>query len=233
MFPMVSAASIDDKSERARLARIFALSVRNLLLLLAPAVVLVSVFAPDVLRLWLGVEFANRSATALRVLAIGVMINGLSHVPCGYLQASGRPDIPARFHLLELVIHLPLTWFVVRTWGITGAALAWTIRVTIDAALLFLASDRVLGMSLAHAFHFHGRRVLIALLALVFVSLGVRSAHLHVVVAGILALAIFSLFAFLVWRFVLAHEERSAIRSAIGLVHRGRSKPSVPRPVVG
>src|SRR2546423_14152397 len=96
------------------------------------------------------------------------------------------------------------------------------IRVTTDGALLFLASDRVLGMSLAHAFHFHGRRVLIALLALVFVSLGVRSAHLHVMLAGILAVAIFSLFAFLVLRFVLPHQKRSAIRNAIGLLHPRR-----------
>ena len=232
MFPMVSAASGDDRRERARLARIFALSVRNLLLVLAPAVVLISVFAPAVLRLWLGVEFANRSAVALRVLAIGVMINGLSHVPCGYLQASGRPDIPARFHLLELAIHLPLTWLLVRTWGITGAALAWTIRVSLDGALLFVATDRVLGMSMVHAFRFHGKRVLIALVALVAATLGVWASRLHLAVTGALATAIFACFALLVWRFVLDQAERSAIRRAVHVIRRHPER-SAPRAVAG
>jgi O-antigen/teichoic acid export membrane protein len=230
MFPMVSAASAADEQERSRLTRIFALSVRNLLLLLAPAVVLLCVFAPDVLRLWLGPEFANRSATALRVLAVGVMINGLSHVPCGYLQASGRPDVPARFHLLELAIHLPLTWMLVQTWGITGAALAWTIRVSLDGVLLFLASRRVLGMSLTHAFYLQGKRVLIVLSGLVVVTLALWSAHFHLAIAFAFALVILATFTLVVWRLVLGHDERSAIRRAAGLMRR-RPEPSAPHAV--
>ena len=158
------------------------------------------------------------------------MINGLSHVPCGYLQASGRPDVPARFHLLELAIHLPLTWMLVQTWGITGAALAWTIRVSLDSTLLFLASDRVLGMSLAHAFYFQGKRVLIALSGLVAVTLGVWSAHFRVAIALGLTLAIVAGFSFVVWKLVLGTDERSAIRRAAGLMRR-RPEPSVPRAV--
>jgi O-antigen/teichoic acid export membrane protein len=217
MFPMVSAASNGNGRERAGLARIFALSIRNLLLLLAPAVVLLAVFAPEVLRLWLGVEFATRSAAALRILAVGVMIVSLSHVPCGYLQASGRPDIPAKFHLLELAIHVPLTWLLVRTWGITGAALAWTTRVTIDATLLFGASNRVLGMSVTDAFHFRGKRVLTALLGLSVATLGLWSTGLHTAFTAVFALMILAVFAFLVWRVVLDHDERAAIRGAVRL----------------
>jgi len=220
MFPMVSAASTNDETERARLARIFALSVRNLLLLLAPAVVLVSVFAPDVLRLWLGYEFANRSATALRILAVGVLINGLSHVPCGYLQGSGRPDIPAKFHVLELVIHLPLTWLLVRAFGITGAALAWTIRVSLDGVLLFAASDRVLGMSLAHAFRNRGKRAVIALLGLVTAALAIASARTQVVVVGALSVPVLAVFGLLAWRFVLDQGERTAIQRAVAVTRR-------------
>ena len=232
MFPMVSAASGREQSEGARLARIFALSVRNLLLLLAPAVVLLSVFAPDILRLWLGHDFAEKSAVALRLLAIGVMINGLSHVPCGYLQASGRPDIPAKFHLLELAIHLPLIWALVRQMGITGAALAWTIRVALDGTLLFVASDRVLGMPLAHALHTRVVRVVAALTALVVATIAIAEARLQILLTAILCAAVLAGFAPLVWYFVLEKAERAAIHQAAGL-GRAPADPSARRAIAG
>ena len=232
MFPMVSASSRDVGGERARLARIFSLSVRNLLLLLAPAVVMLSIFAPDVLRLWLGSEFAHRSATALRLLAVGVMINGLSHVPCGYLQAAGRPDIPAKFHLLELAIHLPLTWFLVRSLGITVAALAWTIRVTLDGGLLFVASERVLEMSFRDAFQARGKRVLLALAGLAAATAAIAVAHLHVAITMVSAAAVLAMFGLLVWSFVLDQRERAALQRAFG-IFRARPEATSRRVIAG
>ena len=221
MFPMVSAASGGEGDEHDRLARIFSLSVRNLLLLLAPAVVLLSAFAPDILRLWLGHEFADRSSLALRVLAVGVMINGLGHVPCGYLQASGRPDVPAKFHIFELIIHLPLTWVLVRRLGISGAALAWAIRVTLDSALLFVATDRVMGISLTAVFRARGGRVAAALLASTVLTFAIAAAPLPLAVAAALGMVVFILFALFVWRFVFAESERAAIYHAIGISRQG------------
>jgi len=148
------------------------------------------------------------------------MIVSLSHVPCGYLQASGRPDIPARFHVLELLVHLPLTWAFVHTWGITGAALAWTARVALDAALLFLASDRVLGMSVAHAFQLRGGRVLSSLLLLSAMTLLARGTRLHILLTGGLMMLVFGTFALFVWRIVLNANERSSIRHAVSLRRR-------------
>lgn len=218
MFPMVSATSLDDANERARLSRIFALSLRHLLLLLAPAVVVLFVFAPDVLRLWLGAEFAARSATALRILAIGVTMNGLSHVPCGYLQASGRPDVPAKFHILELAIHLPLTWVLVKTFGITGAALAWTLRVLLDSILLFAATNRVLGMSLAQLFRGRGARLVMALGILVGGIIAISLVHLPTAGAALLSLAVVAAFGSLAWRAVLDDTERLAARRVLAFV---------------
>lgn len=215
MFPMVSATSLHDASERARLTRIFSLSLRHLLLLLAPAVVILCVFAPEVLRLWLGAEFAARGATALRILAIGVTINGLSHVPCGYLQASGRPDVPAKFHILELAIHLPLTWMLVKSFGITGAALAWTIRVILDGALLFLATNRVMGMSLSQLFRGRTARITIALGTLVAGILAVGAARVPLAFAALLSMMVVAVFAGFVWLAVLDSTERAAIRHVV------------------
>jgi O-antigen/teichoic acid export membrane protein len=60
------------------------------------------------------------------------------------LAAIDRPDINAKFHLAELCLHVPLTWWLVSSYGITGAATAWSTRAVLDAVLLFSATSFVL-----------------------------------------------------------------------------------------
>ena len=117
--------------------RYFFVTVLTLASVLIPASMLAAYFAHDVLRLWVSVELADRSALIMQVLAAGIAINGLSSVPFAYVQGTGRADITAKFHLLELVLYLPLLFLCLAEFGITGAAIAWVTRVSIDASLLF------------------------------------------------------------------------------------------------
>lgn len=141
LFPAISALAARGDHRRAGL--LASRSVRYLLLLLGPAVVFFVAAADTVLRLWLGADFAAQGAPALRILALGVLVNALAHVPFSVLQGSGRADLTAKLHLLELPLHLVVAWLLVARWGITGAAAAWTLRVSLDAAALFALSRRV------------------------------------------------------------------------------------------
>lgn len=116
---------------------------KYLLALLAPVLIALALLSADVLELWLGGDFAEQSATALALLSIGMLVNSLAFLPSALIQAAGRPDLTAKFHLLELPIHLVVLWLMVREWGISGAAAAWSIRVGLDAALLYGASIRM------------------------------------------------------------------------------------------
>lgn len=119
----------------------------TVLLLSAPVSLLV-VFAPWLLNVWLGPQVAEAAGTATRILAIGLLFNAAAFVPSTFLSAFGRPDINAKFHVLELVIHLPLAWWLVSGFGIVGAAVAWSARVAFDCLLLFWATHRLLKTSI-------------------------------------------------------------------------------------
>lgn len=110
--------------------------------LLGLPLLVLAVLAHPLLRLWLGGVAAEQAATAVRILAAGVFVNALAHVPSSYLVGRGRPDLNAKLHLAELLPHVAFAWFAVRTWGIAGAALAWTVRVSVDAAALFVLAAR-------------------------------------------------------------------------------------------
>ena len=135
LFPAVSATD-NDTSTQADGMRLAVMSLRFLVVALVPIGVLLIVFAEPLLRLWLGPDYATHGGTAFAILAAGVLINGLAHVPSAYLYGRGRPDLPAKFHLVELPLYVVGAWLLIRAYGITGAALAWTLRVTVDAGLL-------------------------------------------------------------------------------------------------
>jgi O-antigen/teichoic acid export membrane protein len=121
---------------------VYARAVKYLTLILALLSSSIVVFTPDLLRLWLGATFADKSATVLQILAVGLLLNSLALIPFGFIQGIGRPDMTAKFHLLELPVFLLLLWHGIQQWGIVGAALAWTVRVAADFLLLTLYVSR-------------------------------------------------------------------------------------------
>jgi O-antigen/teichoic acid export membrane protein len=145
-----------------------------------PLILILVTLAPEILHVWLGASFASRSAVVLRLLAAGVLINCLSLIVSVLVQAAGRPDLTAKFHMVELPIYLCAVWWMIRTHGIEGAAGAWTGRILLDALLLACASMVLLPDT---------RRVLVrtgsALLA------GVASLGLATLIVGILPKLLF------------------------------------------
>ena len=136
LFPAFSRAGALEANQ-AELSRLFARAVKWFILLMGPLTVLIILFAPQLLGIWLGMDFAEKSTPVLRILAIGVMINSLASIAYSLLQGLGRPDLTAKFHLIELPFYAVLVWFLIGRMGITGAALAWSLRVGVDAILLF------------------------------------------------------------------------------------------------
>ena len=141
LFPALSAGARAADLDLVR--RLVAGAVKFLLVAAGPVLITLAALAPDLLELWLGPAFAAESGLALRLLAAGMLANTLAYVPGVLLQAAGRPDLPARFHLLELPVHVVLLWTFVQAWGIPGAAAAWALRMALDAALLYGAAARL------------------------------------------------------------------------------------------
>ncbi len=115
-------------------------SLVGIAMVMTPLVVLALVLAEPFLRLWVGENFAGKSAPVAAVLLAGVWINTLNFVPYVFLQATGRPDLPAKFHAVELPFYVGGLWLALSAGGITGAATAWTVRVLFDGLLLGFAS---------------------------------------------------------------------------------------------
>ena len=215
LFPAFSA--LEGIKDRQRLGILFARSVKYVLLTLGPVVLAITLFAKEALQIWLGAEFAAKSTLVLQIFALGVLINSLAHTPFALLQGVGRPDLPAKFHLLELPIYIGTAWLFVSNWGIAGAAAAWTLRVTLDALLLFGATFKVYKFS-PRLFAANGATLAsFTLLLLAGITYGLKSltGALPLFIQTISFTVIIGLFAWFVWRKVLDASDKGIILKAV------------------
>lgn len=137
LFPAFS--SLDAANRRETIAKVYMLSLKTILLTVGPVVLFAVFLSRTILRLWLGVEFADKSTSVLQILLIGALVNSLALCPHALIRALGRPDLTAKFHLLELPIYVAMLWFLVKKLGNAGAAWSWSFWVCLNAGLLFAA----------------------------------------------------------------------------------------------
>lgn len=146
LFPLLTGLGVVVAGNQIN--RLFASSMRAVIAVMCIPALMALLFAPQVLGWWMGPAYAAAGSGGLRILSVGVLINSVAQLPYTFLEASGRPDVPAKFHLLELAIYLPVAWYLVGRFGINGAAIAWTSRVAFDTLLLLLAARRIVPVSL-------------------------------------------------------------------------------------
>ena len=133
LFPAF-ATTVGTEKERAEL--LFRRGTRGALLALFPVVLGCMVFAPEILEVWVGEEFARESAGVMQWLAAGIIVSGIASIAYGLLQ-SVRADLLFKIHLAELPFYVLAFWGLISAFGREGAAMAWTVRATLDAALMF------------------------------------------------------------------------------------------------
>lgn len=132
------------RTDRARTAALFGWGTQVNLAVLFPVALVLVLFAHEGLDLWLGADFAREGAPVLRWLAIGILINGAAQAPFFVIQGVGRPDFTGKLHLVELPLYVGALWWLVGSWGIVGAAIAWVLRVSVDTVALLGAVARIL-----------------------------------------------------------------------------------------
>ena len=214
LFPALTLLATRD--ERSSLHGQVTQSVRHLLVLAGVPALLLMMFSGDLIFAWLGSAYAEQSTVALQILAVGIFVNSLAFVPYRCLHAVGRPDVTAKFHLLELPIHVLTAWVLVGRYGVSGAAMAWTLRVTLDAGLLFLALWIVVGITPTRFLADNGARAAVSLAALaaalVAITVGIPAVLPRLILAGIATLT----FAAFTWHKVLTADERAVVWSLFG-----------------
>ena len=206
LFPAFAASA---RLHPARASKLFERASRYSLLVLFPGVMLLFCFAPEVLAWFFGINIASHGYCAMRWLLIGVLANGLALIPYALVQAANRPDLTAKFHVAEFPIYFTALYLLLPRFGIAGAAMAWTIRVTTDSLALFAATVMILPDT---------RRTVFYVVALTAAACGlIGSAAMMQAVNYRICFALAALISYMAigWHCILNSNERSLATSAI------------------
>jgi O-antigen/teichoic acid export membrane protein len=141
LFPLFAYnSSFNDKTKNSLLIGKYLFVV---ILISSPIIFITDIWAFDLISIWINPDFANKSYKIAMILLIGVLWNTLAQIPFTFLQANGNSSKTALFHIIELIIFLPILYFLIVKFGIVGAAIAWSFRVILDFILLIIYSFRI------------------------------------------------------------------------------------------
>jgi O-antigen/teichoic acid export membrane protein len=134
LFPKISSSNLSDQE------RVFEKYFFILLAVLTPVCVLGIMGMHAFLQLWVGSEIARKGGLVGVILLVGIFLNSLAFLPSMYLQATGKPNKNAKFHLIEIVPHILFLLGGIFYLKLIGVALAMLIVSGLDAILLFWAA---------------------------------------------------------------------------------------------
>lgn len=146
LYPAFSAMGRFHGEVNAETSRLYARSLKYLLLIMAPLMLLVAISAHAILAIWIDPGFAAISATIMQLLALGVLLNSLAYVPIQLLDARDRPKLRAMVFLVELVTYVPVAAVLIVQFGLTGAAISFALRGLFEVAALFIVAWPLSGL---------------------------------------------------------------------------------------
>ena len=71
------------------------------------------------------------------IFLLGITANGIGHILLSALHSHRELKRPALWHVISAVLYIPLLYWVVQEFGLTGAAVLWSVRSVIDTIVLY------------------------------------------------------------------------------------------------
>ncbi|MFA6598893.1 MAG: flippase [Ignavibacteriaceae bacterium] len=181
--------------------------IKYIFLIIYPTVLLINTFAKEGMDLWLGIDFAIHSAHILQILSIGILMNCLSLVPNIFFQGTGKPKIPTLINLSELPFYLPIMWFSITKWGITGAAITYLLMAVVDSVAMNFLAVKIFSLNIQK----NSKIFIIIPLLILIVPFILTSILVKIIFSGVFLLV----FSFIAWKYFLVEDERFLMVSKI------------------
>jgi O-antigen/teichoic acid export membrane protein len=137
VYPRIVKLSILE--DNAELASLYHQITQLVVVLIAPASMLLYFFAGGVVFMWSGnTNLVQNTASLLSILALGSFLNSLSYLPYQVQIAHGWINLLIKINVLIVLILIPLIFFVVPHYRAEGAAWIW---VAINASYVFISTQ--------------------------------------------------------------------------------------------
>ncbi|MCC7306774.1 MAG: flippase [Acidobacteria bacterium] len=201
------------KDTREHFNTLFLRGLRLDLILTMPILAFLAIIAKPFLGLWAGPEFAHESVIPFYVLLLGLLFNIPAQLPYTAIMAVGRTEFFLKFYLAELVPYMCAVGGLVYSFGATGAAIAWSLRMIVDSILLFYFVRKIAQVRLElRSFAYF----LPSGLLLLFPIVAIFYFRWTPILVLIVSLGCFLTYCLIIWKKILVQEESNWIGRKLG-----------------
>lgn len=198
---------------RSQFDALFSRGIRVNLIWLLPAMMFLFVIARPFFTFWAGEEFGRESTLPFYILLSGLFFNILAFIPHSSITAFGRTDIFAKLYWIELVLYVFAVILLINSYGIIGAAAAWSLRVIVDAFIIIWLAKRIVGVSFNFFKHFGSLVIgfLLLLPPMIFAAV-YDNFSLWLIILTPLSIILYSL---LMWKTFVLPEEKEWLKNRL------------------
>ncbi len=218
LFPAFSRLQADER--RQHLSNLYSTSTRLVLLCIIPLITFFVFIAEPFFRTWAGEEFGRESTRPFYFLVIGLSFNMLAYIPTAALMAASKTGVLALVNWVEVILYLFAAWTLIVSFGILGAAIAWSLRAVVDYLIISIIATRLNGSK--SWIRAKAKLVLCSLPLLSSLAIGKTFQNLWPIAIVILMLGFLG-YGLSVWQFILDNSEKEYARSLL-------DKLRTPRP---
>ena len=126
------------------LSALYRKGMQYVLLFCVPTGLVLAVFSRTILGLWISDDFAQNAHLSLSILALGLPFYGLIQPSFNMVQACGRSDLAAKLHVAETIAYLIYMSILLKSFGVPGAAAAWSGRLLLSSVLHHLIARHLM-----------------------------------------------------------------------------------------
>ncbi|MDM8515120.1 flippase [Desulfobacterales bacterium HSG16] len=221
LFPAFSAGFAIDPEHALNL---FVKGIKYIFLSLFPVTIAIILFSKQGLSFWLGSDFAENSTSIMQILAAGVFIHSIGQVSFALIQGIGRPDLTAKLNMIELPVYVAVMWTMTVYAGILGTAIAWTLRIMIETAIMTILALKLLGTGV-HQHVFRKPSYIMAAALIFFLAASLVNG---IVIKTIFFIALICAYIPLTWYKILTSDEKKFVIDNTLTLYKKRMKKNEP-----
>jgi len=124
LLPVISKSTAENNHQKT--GEIISQSMRLMLILLAPMIILMAYFSAPLLKIFYGAKYLEASGS-MAILVYGVGFLTIFYVMSFVMNGAGKTKIPMLISIIGLVLNSILNYFFILKYGIVGSAWATTL----------------------------------------------------------------------------------------------------------
>jgi O-antigen/teichoic acid export membrane protein len=141
-FPLSS--ELISENDEKRIKRTYLFASKYLSILMAPFYFLFIFFSSNILNLWMGSTFAEKSWIILTILGITYIISNWTIIPTNYLYGLGRSGFVAIFSIILLLISSLLLFILTYKLNIIGTAIGVLTSQLAGVYFIYYSNKKIL-----------------------------------------------------------------------------------------